>query len=588
VTDADPFERRTVEARRYSELEALYAVAGLSAAHTDPSEIVQKILRVVEDVISCERALLIVHQPDVDKMDVFSSVPSEDTRVNVSDTGILGRVWMNQSLEVLNDAKSDADSATPIRVLHRARQLIGAPMTVGENRVGVVAAVNSRRGAFSDEDLRVVSILGDRIALTLENSQLLKALQRQVTELESLQKLARLLTSADGLGRVIGDSIRVVIDLLGCEKVAILLYDEDKNRLIAQRPAVGISNEELEGLEISLDEPSLGGTVFRTNTALSSNEAETDAWVSGNIQKLLGMRSVLVVPLTTGAQPIGIFLAVNATRGFFDDQDIEFTALLGRQIGAILESSLARQREKALMKRLKEADRTKTEFVSMLAHELKGPMTTIMGFASTLKDQRAKLSDEKQDHILAIVSKETERLSRLVNDLLDVSRMEAGSLKYELEPMSLTDVVDGVLTVHTSLRTVHAIVSDISEDFPKVVGDKDRIRQVVINLLTNATRYSPEGTTVTLSAELIEDGRVARIKVSDEGIGIPEADRKRVFSKFAMLPKPGWVKKGTGLGLFITQGIIEAHGGEIWVEDADPKGTVFAFTLPVATDEASG
>jgi K+-sensing histidine kinase KdpD len=588
VTGAEPFEKRTIEARRYSELAALYAVAGLSAAHTDPSEIVQKILGVVEEVTACERALLFVYNPEIDRMDVYSSESGAQGRVDLDDSGIVGRVWLNQSVEVLNDARSDPDSRSSLSVLTDARQLIGAPLTVGEIRVGVVAAVNSKRGAFSDEDLRVVSILGDRIALTLENAQLLKRLQRQVVELEGLQKLARLLTSADAVESVVGDSIRIVTDLLDCEKVAILMFDEEKNSLFVQPPVFGISDEELSELKISLDEPSLGATVFRTNTPLASNEAETDAWVSGLVQRLLAMRSVLVVPLTTGAKPIGILMAVNANKGYFDDQELQYTSLLGRQIGAILESSLARQREKALMKRLKEADRTKTEFVSMLAHELKGPMTTIMGFANTMRDQRAKLSEEKQDHILSIISKEVERLSRLVNDLLDVSRMEAGSLKYELEPMSLTDVVDSVLTVHTSLKSMHAVDSGIPEDFPKVIGDKDRIRQVVINLLTNATRYSPEGTTITISAELMEDGRTARVSVADEGIGIPESDRERVFDKFAMLPKPGWVKKGTGLGLFITKGIVEAHGGSIWVEAGEPKGTIFRFTLPAAVDEASG
>ncbi|MEA2434441.1 MAG: hypothetical protein QOG54_1898 [Actinomycetota bacterium] len=588
MSDTEPFEMRTNEARRYSELAALYAVAGISAAHTDPSEIVQKILGVVAEVTACERALLFVHHPEIDNMEVFSSESGGESRIGLIDTGIVGRVWMNQSVEVLNDARSDPDSRSSMRVLADARQLVAAPLTVGDIRVGVVAAVNSKRGAFSDEDLRVVSILGDRIALTLENSQLLKRLQRQVTELEGLQKLARLLTSADAVERVVGDSIRIVTDLLDCEKVAILMFDESGNSLVAQPPVFGISDEELSDLQISLDEPSLGATVFRTNTPLASNEAETDAWVSGVTQKLLAMRTVLVVPLNTGAKPIGILMAVNANKGYFDEQQIQFTSLLGRQIGAILESSLARDREKALMKRLKEADRTKTEFVSMLAHELKGPMTTIMGFANTLRDQRAKLPEEKQDHILTIVSKEVERLSRLVNDLLDVSRMEAGSLKYELEPMSLTDVVDSVLTVHTSLRSMHAVVSEIPENFPKVIGDKDRIRQVVINLLTNATRYSPEGTTITISAELTGGEKTARVSVADEGIGIPEADRERVFDKFAMLPKPGWVKKGTGLGLFITKGIVEAHGGEIWVEAGDPKGTVFVLTVPAVTDEASG
>jgi signal transduction histidine kinase len=109
----------------------------------------------------------------------------------------------------------------------------------------------------------------------------------------------------------------------------------------------------------------------------------------------------------------------------------------------------------------------------------------------------------------------------------------------------------------------------------------DRIRQVMINLITNATRYSPEGTTIEVAARRVEPG-IVRVDVSDQGIGIPPEDSERIFMKFAMLPKPGWVKKGTGLGLFITKGIVDAHGGDIWVESEQGKGSTFSFTLPVA------
>jgi signal transduction histidine kinase len=236
------------------------------------------------------------------------------------------------------------------------------------------------------------------------------------------------------------------------------------------------------------------------------------------------------------------------------------------------------------MKQLREADRNKSEFVSMLAHELKGPMTTVMGFGETLALSGHKMTDEKRLQVVEIITKEVGRLSRLVNDLLDVSRMEAGTLRYELEPVSLSEIVDSVLEVHTSLRADHLVDPELPPDLPLALGDKDRIRQVIINLLTNATRYSPEGTAIRLTAEPIEEdgARFVKVGVTDEGIGIAADDRDRVFTKFAMLPKPAWVKKGTGLGLFITKGIVDAHGGRIWVESDVGKGTTFFFTLQAA------
>jgi signal transduction histidine kinase len=126
------------------------------------------------------------------------------------------------------------------------------------------------------------------------------------------------------------------------------------------------------------------------------------------------------------------------------------------------------------------------------------------------------------------------------------------------------------------------VVNDLPPDLPDVLGDNDRLRQVFINLLTNAIRYSPEGTAVRVSAHEVPEDDMVEVSVVDEGIGISDQDHDRIFSKFSMLPKPGWVKKGTGLGLFITKGIVEAHGGRIWVESEPGKGSTFTFTLKVA------
>jgi signal transduction histidine kinase len=434
----------------------------------------------------------------------------------------------------------------------------------------------------------MMSILADRVALTLENSHLVSTLQRQVRELQGLQRLSRLLMSFETLESMVDQTVRVVMELIPCEKIALMLYDPASDSLIAHKPVLGITDEELAELRLPLAEPSMGGTVFRTNTPLSSNDAANDAWVSRGFQQLLGIETLLVVPLTTGPKPLGVLKIINSASGYFSEQDLEYAALLGRQVGGILESNLARSREKALVRELREADRTKSEFVSMLAHELKGPMTTVLGFSQTLRQQWEKLDDGKRNHVLDIIHKEVGRLSRLVNDLLDVSRMESGTLRYELEPIDLHEVVESLLTVHTSLRSEHAVIDQLPAGLPKVMADKDRIRQVIINLLTNATRYSPERSTVTLGADLVEEGgeTFVRLSVTDEGIGISPHDVDRIFSKFAMLPKPSWTKKGTGLGLYITKGIVEALGGRIWVESEVGRGSTFYVTLRVAADES--
>ncbi|HEV2755600.1 MAG TPA: GAF domain-containing protein [Actinomycetota bacterium] len=568
----------------YDELSALYRIATLSTAYGNFAAVVEEILRIIEQVVHCERSVLFLYDEDADVLRL-QGARDRGFVLPLSEPTILRRVLHSGLGEVVNEVDADVESNPMFADALNARQLVAAPLVLTDKTLGVVGALNSRRGAFTHEDLRLLTVLADRVALTIENGELVGALQRQVQELDGLHRLSRLLLSSETMERIVGESIRIVAEMLDCDKMALLLNDESGGCLVAMQAAVGLDEKQVEGLRIPLNEPSLAGTVFRTKTPLVSNDAPNDAWVNRHMVNLLRMDSLLAVPLTTGPKPIGVLKAMNARKGYFSEDDVRFAMLLGGQVGALVESSMGRQRERQLVQKLREADRTKSEFVSMLAHELKGPMTTIMGFSETLRMQWDKVPDEKKLSILDIIAKETGRLSRLVNDLLDVSRMEAGTLRYDLSPVSLAALIDSIITVHTSLSAQHLVVNDIPRDLPQVLGDNDRLRQVFINLLTNAIRYSPEGTAVRVAArELPEEGMV-EVSVVDEGIGISDQDRDRIFSKFSMLPKPGWVKKGTGLGLFITKGIVEAHGGRIWVESEAGKGSKFAFTLRVARGE---
>lgn len=570
-------EKQVTSTSHSDDLSALYRIAALGTGPRDTREVVHDVLDVVADILPGEAAHLFLPHEDGVRFTIYST-DGPDGEVAIADSGVIGRIAVNRSGEVLNDVKADPDSVTNNRRIGAFRQMVAVPVGVVDDSRGVLAVTNATRGAFTDEDLRLLSVLGDRVSLSVHNSQLIAELGQQVQELEALQRLSKLLASTDSLERVTGDAIRIVQDLVGCGKLALMLHEASSNDLVAHRPAFNISDEELDQLRIPLSDPSLAASVFRTNTPLMSNDAPNDPWVYAKTQRLLDIQNLLVVPLSTGETALGVMMAMNSDTDQFDEDDMKYLSLIGRQVGAVLEASLGRQRERDLVRQLREADRTKSEFVSMLAHELKGPMSTVLGFGHTLEQQWDKLSDEKRTQVVGIITKETERLSRLVTDLLDVSRMESGTLRYEMEPMSIQEVVESIVEVHTSLQASHAISIEVGDDVPKVMGDRDRVRQVLINLLTNATRYSPENTTIVVGAAP-HDENFVRIWVQDEGIGIPEEDQARVFSKFSMLPKPGWVKKGTGLGLFITKGIIDAHGGRIWIDSASGKGSTFSFTL---------
>jgi signal transduction histidine kinase len=557
------------------ELAAHVRIAALGHSN-DERQAVTAVLHLIHEVIPCEKPLVFLSEKKARQLEVHQ-LSGDPGHCKAS---MLQRILNSGRAETVNDVLSDHDSDTELTELLGVRQMAAAPLVVGRRPIGIVAAVNAKRGAFSDADLRRLTLVAGRAALTIENAQLRDTLERQTRDVRGLDRLSRLVASAETVDIAIEESVRIVSDLVGCEKAAILLIEEAVNALVVRSPVAGMEGDQVAGLEISLTEPSLAGTVFRTSTPLLSNEAATDAWVGHSLRSALGIETLLVIPLTAGSRPVGVLAAVNARNGAFSDSDLRFATLLGARIGSVIEAARVRQRERALLQRLREADRTKSEFVSILAHELKGPMATIKGFGEVLRDKWSLVEESKRSSYLDIVNKEIDRLSRLVTDLLDASRMEAGTLGYEMEPVDVANAVETILAVHSSLGAGHKLQNEIPDRLPQAIGDKDRIRQVLLNLLTNATRYSHEGTTITIGAEARDE--TLRLWIADEGIGIAPADQDLVFSKFAMLAKPGWEKKGTGLGLFITKSIVEAHGGRIWVESVPGEGSTFYFTLPLA------
>ena len=564
-------------------LERITAIGSTGAAL---DSLVRDILRVVARVAECDQTVLLLYQPDTSGMTLYSS--SGNPPASVPEPDVARAIFDSERGRVVEDIATDPDAGPALAQALNATQMAAVPLEVAGERVGLLAAAASRFGAFRQSDLDKLLPLADATALSIQSSRLRFMCDRQGQELEGLLRLSRLQTSSDSVDRVMADSARIVADLLRCEKLALLLYDEESDSLLGHPGAVGMTEEQIACLVVPMWEPSLAGTVYRTEAPLISNDAAGDPWIDPDLRALLDIKNLLAVPLTTGGHAIGVLQAINTTKNHFDQEDVRFATVLGGRIGSSIESNRARERERALVRKLREADHTKSDFISMLAHELNGPMTSIVGFGQVLREQFDTLPEDRRARMLDLVTKEVDRLGRLVDDLLDLSRMEAGTLRYDVVPVELGEILDSILDVHTSLSREHEIVYDLPPELPKVTGDSDRIKQVLLNLLSNATRYSPAATRVEVRAKevTVDDRRMLRISVRDHGIGLTEDEMKRLFTKFVKLSKPDWATKGTGLGLYITKGIVEAHGGELIVESEKGKGSTFHFTLPIAADAA--
>ena len=233
---------------------------------------------------------------------------------------------------------------------------------------------------------------------------------------------------------------------------------------------------------------------------------------------------------------------------------------------------------------LKELDRLRSGLLANVSHELRTPLTSIKGFATTLLRSDVSWSEEEQRDFLQSIDQETERLIRLISDLLDMSRIEAGGLKLEKRNYQISEILDSVSTRLASLAEHHQLQVIVPSRLPSVFVDQMRIGQVLTNLVENATKYSGEGSEITIEAHLTGDQ--INVSVADRGQGIASELLDRVFDRFYQAESIVTGRKsGTGLGLSICRGIIESHSGKIWVESKLGEGSKFSFSLPVGKGE---
>jgi len=225
----------------------------------------------------------------------------------------------------------------------------------------------------------------------------------------------------------------------------------------------------------------------------------------------------------------------------------------------------------------------KSDFVSAVSHELRTPLTSIYGFAETLQRSDVDFTDVERETFLRHIAAESERLIRIVDDLLSVARLEAGTLDVALEPTDLGDALrDAAAAAQGREEGRHRFSVRIEPAELAVRADREKLGQVLANLLDNAVRYSPEGGTIIVSAR--GRARAAEVTVADEGIGISEPDRQRVFAKFFRSERAP-AGQGTGLGLFLVRGLVTAMGGRIWLESEEGRGSRFTFELPLDGEE---
>jgi signal transduction histidine kinase len=311
--------------------------------------------------------------------------------------------------------------------------------------------------------------------------------------------------------------------------------------------------------------------------------AQDVAGLSKNARQLLakaGTSSLTLFPLIARGQWYGILSAHFVQVQTFSDEEMRHIQGLVDQVAIAIYNMRLFQAEAEARREAEKASELRLKFLAMISHELRTPLTPIKGMVTTLLADDVEWSASEQHDFLTVVNEETDKLTEMIEQLLDLSRMEAGLLSVHPTASQLGEIIDGAAAQLLDLTAEHVLKMDVPDDLPPVNADGRRIGQVLANLVSNAAKYSPAGSEITISAH--PTGGEVQVDVADQGPGIPESQRPYLFKAFFRgEDDKARQTKGAGLGLAICKGLIEAHGGHIWYDAGTGTGTVISFTLPI-------
>ena len=411
-------------------------------------------------------------------------------------------------------------------------------------------------------------------ARAVEAEQLRDALGRRVDVLEAANRCARALGSSLALDEAFGAFIREVRGLVPFDRLGVVLLEGDRLEVLA---TAGAAADEV--FPPGSSRP-VTGSIFETvadGHAIYRRDMEEQRHSEEAELLDLGLRSRLIAPLLVGAHPIGLISFVRREPDAFSAEEVELVSLIGRLAATAVQNIRAYDAERGTVEELRRLSALRADFVSLVSHELRSPMAAVIGSARTLEKRWRELSPDQRESFLALIADETSRLAALIGDVLDTSQIEAGTFSYSFADVDIAALIrESVATAAVGQDEV-PVKSAIRQPLPRVRGDRERLRQVLRNLIDNAVKYSRSGEPVEVAASA-DNGRIV-VEVRDHGPGIPHEQQRLIFERFGRA-KGGSAKPGTGLGLFIARSIAEAHGGTLDVHSLPGQGATFRLALP--------
>ena len=577
--------------QRAAQLAALNRVTRRLSSTLELSSLLGQVLVSATKLLTAEGGALFLVDEDTGEP-VFQAVtgpvkPELVGKSLSSHATLVGRAIAERQTMLITDVSKDArwnEEADAVAGLETRAVLI-VPMVMQGEAIGAIEVLNKTDGGtFTEDDKQLLLALAGQAAVAIQNVRLYtmtdQALAARVEELSVLQRVDRELNTSLDVRRAMQVTLEWATRRTGSLAGLVGLWQEDVLSIIADQGYTSGELNQYRDTGIPLKHyPGIWRAVETREPQRVVAEDKDARFLHSDA------RTQMVVPIEREDRVIGLLLLEGADAGMCNEEAVHFLVRLADHAAIAVANA-------QLYAEVQRANQTKSDFIAFVAHELKTPMTSIRGYADLLAKGAVGPINEHQAQFLEVIRANVERMARLVADLSDISRIEAGQLALDFRKVNFREVVDEVVGSFRQQMEAKSQVLEIHlpEDLPPVWGDRVRLAQVLANLVSNAHKYTPEHGRIEIWVQHAPNEwqaggppEVLHVMVRDSGLGMSEDDQARIFQKFFRSEdRRAREVPGTGLGLHITKNLVELHGGRIWFESTLGEGTTFHFTLPIA------
>jgi signal transduction histidine kinase len=587
LAQAPPVTARSAEQvqRELRELTTLYNASAAMMANLELNDVLDAITKAALELISAGNVHIFLYESESDTFRFGSARWYDGRRVPAvplpRPDGLTAHVVHQAAAVVINDAPNHPFYLAASAAGWGVQAIAGFPLKRGERVLGAFTLTYLEPHTFTESELLLMSVLADQAAVAVENAHLFASTQRRLREMSALVDMAKQVTGNLKVGSVMQTTVQLVQMLLNARASTIALLTGTGDELVIEA-AAGINpkwvhkarmklGEGVSGLAVSERRP-----VYIRDTHNQPNFLFFDEVV----------RSLLAVPLLSRDEALGSLTVDSDHPNAFDDSHIQIMTIAAAQVSvAIANARLYEEAEDRAAKlavayeELKENDRLKDELVQNVSHELRTPLTFVKGYVDLLMEGEMGSINYQQQCALQIVADKTVEITRLIDDIMSLQRIDSSNLIFE--QFSLITLLEESIAGHRLNGRYRGVDLHLEASHAEVVVVADRIRlnQAVNNLIVNAMKFSPNGGTVRIV--LTADAEQVQIAVVDEGIGIPPDKIDRIFERFYQVDGSSRRRfGGTGIGLALVKRIVEAHGGRVWAESDVINGSSFFMALP--------